>query len=165
MGAMTMAGSAAVAAGAGPIGWAALAGGSLLGGLLGGANASSTARRVGDLQSQSTSIQNQIYAEEFQVQKENLLTTRRNLFRQGAVSTAGATVAAQASGMSRSSSFTAIKDNISQTVTDNVSAIDSSIATGERITALNQQQATVQSKIATEQAKGQAKGGILSALF
>lgn len=166
MGAGTIAGGAMIAASASnPIGWAVLGGSALLGGVLGGANASSTAQRVGELQSQSAAVQNQIYAEEFAVQKENLLTERRNLFRQGTIATAGATVAATASGMSRSSSFSTIKDNIDRTVTDNVASIDSSIATGEKITSLNQQQATLQAKIATETAKGNAKGGILSALF
>ena len=166
MGLATTGGAALIAAQAtNPVGWAMLAGGALLGGILGGSNANSTAQKVGALQSQSADIQNQIYAEEFAVQKENLLSERRNLFRQGAISTAGASVAAAASGMSRSSSFSAIKDNIAQTVTDNVAKVDSSIASGEKITGLNQQQATVQAEIATAQAEGQATGGILSALF
>lgn len=156
MGAMTSIG-ATVAVANPVLGLGMMAAGALLGGIFG----QGKANQLADIQSQAAGVQNQIYAEQFGVQKANMLQQRRQMFRQGQVASAGATVAAASSGSFRGSGFGAVQDQIATTTQENMGQIDSSIATGARITALNQQQASLQA----QGAKVQAKSSFLDSIF
>ena len=113
------------------------------------------------LQSQSATIQNQIFQEQFNIEKANMLKQRRNVFRQGQVRSAEAKVAASSTGQFRSSTYGAVQSKIAERTSENVASIDTALAAGERISTLNQQQADLQSQIASTQ----AKGSFLSAFF
>ena len=133
-----------------PIGWGLLAGGALMGGLIG----QSTGSKVADLQSQSASVQNEIFREQFNVDKANMMQQRRKTFRQGQVNSAALLTSATSSGSFRSSSFGNAKEDIVATTQQNIAQIDKAIAVGHRITLLNQQKATLDAKAASAQATG-----------
>ena len=133
-----------------PIGWGLLAGGALLGGLIG----QSTGSKVADLQSQSASVQNEIFREQFNVDKANMMQQRRKMFRQGQVNSAALRASATSSGSFRGSSFGSAKEDIVSTTQQNIGQIDKAIEVGERITSLNQQKATLDAKAASAQATG-----------
>ena len=140
-----------------PIGWGLIAGGALMGGLIG----QSTGSKVADLQSQSASVQNEIFREQFNVDKANMMQQRRKTFRQGQVNSAALLTSATSSGSFRSSSFGNAKEDIVATTQQNIAQIDKAIAVGHRITLLNQQKATLEAKAAA----AQAQGGFLSSIF
>ena len=133
-----------------PIGWGLLAGGALMGGLIG----QSTGSKVADLQSQSASVQNEIFREQFNVDKANMMQQRRKTFRQGQVNSAALLTSATSSGSFRSSSFGNAKEDIVATTQQNIAQIDKAIAVGHRITSLNQQKATLDAAAASAQASG-----------
>jgi hypothetical protein len=155
----TTAGAAVLAATttANPIGWGLIAGGALMGGLSGLV----TSNTVADLQSQSASVQNEIFREQFNIDKANMMQQRRKIFRQGQVNSAALRASATSSGSFRSSSFGSAKEDIVATTQQNIGQIDKAIEVGERITTLNQQKATLEAKAAA----AQAQGGFLSSIF
>ena len=140
-----------------PVGWGLIAGGALMGGLSGLV----TSNTVADLQSQSASVQNEIFREQFNVDKANMMQQRRKIFRQGQVNSAALLTSATSSGSFRSSSFGNAKEDIVATTQQNIGQIDKAIEVGERITTLNQQKATLEAKAAA----AQAQGGLLSSIF
>ena len=140
-----------------PIGWGLIAGGALMGGLIG----QSTGSKVADLQSQSASVQNEIFREQFNVDKANMMQQRRKTFRQGQVNSAALLTSATSSGSFRSSSFGNAKEDIVATTQQNIAQIDKAIAVGHRITSLNQQKATLDAAAAS----AQSQGGFLSSIF
>ena len=140
-----------------PVGWGLIAGGALMGGLSGLV----TSNKVADLQSQSASVQNEIFREQFNVDKANMMQQRRKMFRQGQVNSAALLTSATSSGSFRSSSFGNAKEDIVATTQQNIAQIDKAIAVGHRITSLNQQKATLEAKAA----EAQAQGGFLSSIF
>ena len=140
-----------------PIGWGLIAGGALMGGLIG----QSTGSKVADLQSQSASVQNEIFREQFNVDKANMMQQRRKMFRQGQVNSAALLTSATSSGSFRSSSFGNAKEDIVATTQQNIAQIDKAIAVGHRITLLNQQKATLDAAAAS----AQSQGGFLSSIF
>ena len=142
---------------ANPIGWGLMAGGALMGGLIG----QSTGNKVANLQSQSASVQNEIFREQFNVDKANMMQQRRKMFRQGQVNSAALRASATSSGSFRGSSFGSAKEDIVATTQQNIGQIDKAIEVGERITSLNQQKATLEAKAAA----AQAQGGFLSSIF
>lgn len=114
---------------------AASAGASLIGGMLGKSRASKQAR----IQGRISGLQNQVYAEQAQQQRDNLLLQRRQQFRQESAALAGSRVAAAASGMTRSSGFSSVQQSIRQKTSENVGRINRAMASGERISGLNEQ--------------------------
>ena len=140
-----------------PVGWGLIAGGALMGGLSGLV----TSNTVADLQSQSASVQNEIFREQFNVDKANMMQQRRKIFRQGQVNSAALRASATSSGSFRGSSFGSAKEDIVSTTQQNIGQIDKAIEVGERITSLNQQKATLEAKAAA----AQAQGGFLSSIF
>ena len=140
-----------------PVGWGLIAGGALMGGLSGLV----TSNTVADLQSQSASVQNEIFREQFNVDKANMMQQRRKIFRQGQVNSAALRASATSSGSFRGSSFGSAKEDIVATTQQNIGQIDKAIEVGERITTLNQQKATLEAKAAA----AQAQGGLLSSIF
>ena len=140
-----------------PVGWGLIAGGALMGGLSGLV----TSNTVADLQSQSASVQNEIFREQFNVDKANMMQQRRKIFRQGQVNSAALRASATSSGSFRGSSFGSAKEDIVSTTQQNIGQIDKAIEVGERITSLNQQKATLEAKAAA----AQAQGGLLSSIF
>ena len=140
-----------------PVGWGLIAGGALMGGLSGLV----TSNTVADLQSQSASVQNEIFREQFNVDKANMMQQRRKMFRQGQVNSAALRASATSSGSFRGSSFGSAKEDIVATTQQNIGQIDKAIEVGERITSLNQQKATLEAKAAA----AQAQGGLLSSIF
>lgn len=133
------------------------AAGTLLGGILGQGTANKQAR----IQGQMAGIQNQIFAEQYQTQRDNLLLQRRKMFRQESASLAGSRVAAAASGMSRSSGFSAVQRSIEEQTSSNVGRIDRALASGERLSGLNRQLTDLEAKAA----EAQASGGLLQSIF
>lgn len=147
------------------------AGISFLGGLLnlGQQNrAADFQEQSADVAGQIAGVQNQIYAEQYQTQRNNLMLRRREMFRQQQARTAGATVAAQASGSFRSSGFGAVQNQIAERTQENVGRIDRALESGERLSGLNQRVSTLQARQAELQAKAQrasSRGSIFSSLF
>lgn len=120
--------------------------GTVLGGILGSSNANKAAKLMeqsADLGSSIAAAQNKIYEEQANLQRENLMQDRRKLIRQSMQMQAGATALASASGMGRSSSFGAVKGSIDRQRTEGITNINRALDSGEMMSGLSQQIATM----------------------
>lgn len=133
-------------------------GGTILGGIMGSSNANKAARLMdqsAELGSSIAAAQNKIYEEQFNLQKSNLMQDRRKLIRQSMQMQAGSTALASASGMGRSSSFGAVQSSIGRQRDEGLANIQRSLDSGEMMSGLNKQIATMSAEQQTLQQQAQ----------
>lgn len=132
--------------------------GTVFGGILGNQQAKKAAALMdqsAELGSSIAAAQNKIYAEQFALQKENFMQDKRKLIRQSMQMQAGTTAVAAASGMARSSSFGAVQGNIAQQKQSGLANIQRSLESGEMMSGLNQDIATMSAQQQTLNAQAQ----------